>query len=1129
MVMKIVPVLLSAIMAAVSVLARTAEDGSLDSVYAEAGKAEAEHGKYSEEYVRTLMSLTSAYLEADDLDNSLATALEAYEIADSLGYGDVAAALAGSAGYGYKWLAGRCGDDYAKARDLYSNSIHYFSAAGPSYGGEIKSVRLKLAATYCHEADGKYEGGDYAAAVEIMAGIALPMVESVAGRVSYEYATAAGNLAVYYDAAGDYRQAVATELEVLGIERSLSGEDDKLRVAKSFGNLCTYYYSAGDYDKAVKAGMESVAIYQAGALVGDDEISGYSTALDNLAIAYSEIGMYDKALELEKKSLDLITAISGEESWDYAVSLTNYASLEESAGNYVDAMRDAEKAVGIMAGAVGKGHPDYARSLKVLANACSAAGDYSKALALEKKSSERLAEALGERHPDYIVSLNNLASTYSHIGERDSALIVGKKAVELSKSVHGENHPDYITTLGNLAGYYAGVSDFTGAIAVDKEVLELVRRNYGEDYPGYAMTLNNICNYEIMSGNAAGAVAWGERALTAYGRIYGERHPDYTTALENLIAAYFFSGDYGNCEKYIGAVNRNRGKEIRSGFAGMTNAERSKFWNKYRHWYEEFLPNYAFRIGSDSLRTAAYDGLLLSKGLLLNSDIEMRKLVAESGDTSVLRLFDEMNYNRRMLGKLYGKPVAERGVDTDSLALAVERQERQLVERCKAYGDYTRNLAISWQDVEKRLAPGEIAVEFLSFATQGDVQYAALVLKKGYRSPEMIPLFKGSQLEGLDINLYYSSSSLYSLVWQPLEKELKGIERVYFAPAGELYNIAVEYVLTPDLKIISDSIEFYRLSSTRQLALDRVAVNKGNAAVYGGLRYDTGIATLDRDSRGYGLRGRAARSQVADLALRGAVSDLPGTKVEAEEICESLKGADMEVEIFTDTVGTEASFKNLHGEDLRLLHIATHGFYWTEREASRMDFVGFLMRGDDRAAVEDKALTRSGLLFAGANNALQGKTLPDGVEDGILTAQEIASLDFNGLDLVVLSACQTGLGEITGDGVFGLQRGFKKAGAGTLLMSLWKVDDDATRLLMTCFYHNLLSGMGKYESLKEAQRYVRDYTVTVEVKPDVRPAISVAAREEARKRRQEEKEYKKVQKYRDPYYWAGFILLDAVW
>ena len=160
---------------------------------------------------------------------------------------------------------------------------------------------------------------------------------------------------------------------------------------------------------------------------------------------------------------------------------------------------------------------------------------------------------------------------------------------------------------------------------------------------------------------------------------------------------------------------------------------------------------------------------------------------------------------------------------------------------------------------------------------------------------------------------------------------------------------------------------------------------------------------------------------------------------------------------------------------------------------------------------------------------MQGKTLPDGVEDGILTAQEIASLDFNGLDLVVLSACQTGLGEITGDGVFGLQRGFKKAGAGTLLMSLWKVDDDATRLLMTRFYHNLLSGKGKYESLKETQRYVRDYTVTVEVKPDVRPAISVAARKEARKRRQEEKEYKTVQKYRDPYYWAGFILLDAVW
>ena len=189
-----------------------------------------------------------------------------------------------------------------------------------------------------------------------------------------------------------------------------------------------------------------------------------------------------------------------------------------------------------------------------------------------------------------------------------------------------------------------------------------------------------------------------------------------------------------------------------------------------------------------------------------------------------------------------------------------------------------------------------------------------------------------------------------------------------------------------------------------------------------------------------------------------------------------------------------------------------------------MDFVGFLMRGDDCAAVEDKALTRSGLLFAGANNALQGKTLPDGVEDGVLTAKEIAALDLRSLDLVALSACQTGLGEITGDGVFGLQRGFKKAGANTLLMSLWKVDDTATQLLMTQFYKNMLSGMGKYEALTAAQKYLRE--LEVEVKPEKTAFQQIMDGKDGKK--EKNPEHRTVRKYANPYYWAAFVLLDGI-
>ena len=176
---------------------------------------------------------------------------------------------------------------------------------------------------------------------------------------------------------------------------------------------------------------------------------------------------------------------------------------------------------------------------------------------------------------------------------------------------------------------------------------------------------------------------------------------------------------------------------------------------------------------------------------------------------------------------------------------------------------------------------------------------------------------------------------------------------------------------------------------------------------------------------------------------------------------------------------------------------------------------------------ESSSLKRSGLLMSGANIALKkGANLKD-VEDGILTAQEISTLDLRGLELAVLSACQTGIGDIAGDGVFGLQRGFKKAGANTLLMSLWKVHDNATHLLMTEFYKNLLAGESKFESLRKAQKYVRDYEEEIEITPNKRWESQIRQKMNKSKEPAPQK-IKKIKRYASPYYWAAFILLDAI-
>ena len=210
--------------------------------------------------------------------------------------------------------------------------------------------------------------------------------------------------------------------------------------------------------------------------------------------------------------------------------------------------------------------------------------------------------------------------------------------------------------------------------------------------------------------------------------------------------------------------------------------------------------------------------------------------------------------------------------------------------------------------------------------------------------------------------------------------------------------------------------------------------------------------------------------------------------------------------MISGNLATETTFKNLSGQKKNLLHIATHGFYWSESTAERkkaMEKLSFLKIGDDRPRyVEDKAMTRSGLLFAGANNTFNEVEIPAGVDDGVLTAQEISQLDLRGLDLLVLSACQTGLGEIKGDGVFGLQRGFKKAGAQTIMMSLWEVSDDATKDLMTQFYTALTTGKTKREAFNQAQQYVKDHDSDYSYRPS-----------NLRNKRP---------------HWAAFILLDTM-
>ena len=581
-------------------------------------------------------------------------------------------------------------------------------------------------------------------------------------------------------------------------------------------------------------------------------------------------------------------------------------------------------------------------------------------------------------------------------------------------------------------------------------------------------------------------------------------HPQYITSLESLACSYK-EYDPEKLSQISLQLHELKSNYLKRHFLGITSSARQLFWNNEKYYFKETIYERSYLHKSQNLIEASYNSALISKGIILDTEIEFSKLIAESKDEEALRIYKELQYTRTFLNKQYEKAISERVVNTDSLEAVAEKLEEQLIERSQEYGDFARNLSIDWKQVQKKLDKDDIAIEFVSFPINDDsVMYCALTLKKGYDAPKMIPLFESSQLDSVSREKYYESTALAALVWKPLGEELKEAKNIYFAPDGELYNIAIESLPYHDgVGYMFDRWNLYRLSSTRELAKIKYHPSETKAALYGGLNYDTDITTIENLQQPFDeLYIAQYRSEPDSIGLRARYGTLRGTWTEVQLIDSLYSNLKYPSKVYAHNIGTETSLKKLDGQKVSNLHIATHGFYWTETELNEKEDLRELpfIRDNDRPRfVEDKAMTRSGLLFAGANKVLSGKTIPEGYDDGILTAKEISTLDLRGLDLLVLSACQTGLGEIKGDGVYGLQRGFKMAGAQTIVMSLWKVDDDATQMLMTEFYKRYLSGQSKHDSFLAAQEAVRNFKGKIRGKD---------------------------RNFSDPKYWAGFVMLD---
>lgn len=974
------------------------------------------------------------------------------------------------------------------------------------------------------------------------------------------YIQALLDLAYYYQ--DDHKNALKLIEEAKQIIEENHNTESSLYVLTLF-QLSELYQSTGDIPLSISYGEKAMNLIEKTGI----PLHYYMRDISFLSTAYS-YNNPERALNLIHKAIEAQKHISTQDD-TYAYLLIQAGCYHAQLGNYSIAENLTHQASVILEKLHGETSMEYIESIDALADIYYQQRDFEKLdqafsnlfinlnryqneliasdpnlinersnIALNKLMEinlEKITQAIQIMAPAVCASEHNIQQGLT-VHVLDSVYTTLKMLLKLSQSIETPpllkffDNPNFsISNLYNQTSIYRLLGERDSTINKYNELLALIEKYLGKNLY-YAKILDEIASFYFENNAIDQAIETSTLALKIIDSINEQKSLAYIDiAMPHSLYLFNKSKQETSFIESVSKTTDILSQTIQEKFILLSSEERHQLWNQYRIWFDYWVHSYTLNYDSENLSSNGYNALLFSKNLLLNTEIELSTLIHENGNKDILELYNQWETNKKILNILSKNKSLPK--EQDSLYAKEYLLEKQLLTQIQNLLPESSfpNLSLTWQDVQQNLKNEDIAIEYAHFPLNDDsVLYVAYILTKESSAPHMVPLFEEKQLLDIDKNSLYTNGLISQLTLKPLSEFLNGKKNIFFSPTGELYNIAIEN--TPhweNANLISDNWNLYRISSSRQLAVKQSPTKYSSAVVYGGLDYDATISTTKHnDSIPHANEGLKKRNISTDsLSLRGGFASLPWTKIEAQTITQSLTKAGIKTTFYSDSTGTETSFKNLSGHSPDIIHICTHGFYWQDRYLPSTHFAS---TSSKISSIPDNSLERSGLLFAGANHALEKKTSGPNMDDGILTAQEITLLNLQNTNLVVLSACETGLGELKGDGVYGLQRGFKQAGAKSIIMSLWKVDDKATRLLMENFYKNYIHGMDKRESLATAQRYLRNYEETVQVKDwnKATPTDHGSAAWRAYNRAPIIE--KKVKEYEDPKFWAAFILLDGL-
>lgn len=870
-----------------------------------------------------------------------------------------------------------------------------------------------------------------------------------------------------------------------------------------FKRAAVVFHEIGDYKNEIKAWFEIAQSHEALYQMNDAEnayLKGLElaknseddksnlTALQSLSRFYSSVGNTTALLKVENDIYKLVSAKSTPKGlFDYY----NYRGDEElSLGNLANAELWYLKGKDILSSLSDQEANNSALNLLMLYLANK---QYEKALLYAQKNADICHAFDKPDEPDFYLPYLFFVDIYKQKGDSANAQRYIDSLVVMQNYT---KEPRELGLLSSARGrFYNRFGNYAKALSDYKEADRILATKYDENDPGRIELLNLMGGVE----NRLNHYIESERLYQDYAerikKLLGENSVEYYNAISYLANAEGFAGHIEEgCMHYEWVVDRMK-EQTKEQLPYLNTDRRENFWQPISNLLTNMTP-FAIEANrlQDGFTRSCYDALLLSKSFLLEAECTLYDLLKSGRNDDVLETYESiaaMKSRIRELGK-------DSEYNADSILILtdmVKMNEQQILNISKKYGDITSFMNIDYNSVKANLNDDEILIDFTDYVSKSQGRkYAAFVISKSQEAPLLIPLFAESRIDSMNVtrpDLYYDTNGpiaeeMLDLLWTPFKGHIKQGSTVYYVPSHLLFQIAIESLPMEDGTLLGEHYHFVRLSSAHEMGKihDNIQfANNKSAVLYGGLHYD-----MTEDEM-------AIEAQKHDLppmfAMRGGIvrgdsiyRNLPGTLKEIKEIGKCLKAQNIEVIPYIGNEGTEESFLSLNGKSPALIHLATHGFYYTPEQADRVDYL---------KGYKD-AMSLSGLVMSGGNVAWLGKKLPNGVLGGILTANNIARMDLQGAELVVLSACQTGQGNATSEGLYGLQRAFKKAGVQSMIMTLWNIRDEASCLFMEVFYKNLTNpdyNWNKRKAFEDAKNYLRTET-----------------------------------KFAEPYYWAAFVLLD---